>query len=339
MLDIIRRMPKAELHRHLAGCMTPRILLEVAAKFNVPMPAVTIEKLHSLVVVDKPMKSLQQVLDCFALFAQTFVSTEVVRHVTRRVLEDAAADNVRYLELRFSPGFMSYNHGLDMAAVMEAVVETVGEMSERLDMVVPLIAIASREMGPDVCRCTFELAAGYRPAVVGVDLAGDEDNHPPSAFKEAFHLAYDHGLKATVHAGEQANPENVRTAVEELHAARIGHGIRIVSEPGIMELLRRRDIPLEISITSNYIVGAVPSPEEHPVGELMEAGVPCTINSDDPALFGISLSHELDLYRRMLGRSLGQLVAEQERTVGYGFASEIDKGIFRQQLHEWWSRV
>lgn len=339
MLETIREMPKAELHRHLAGCMTPRILLEVAARFDLPMPAVSIEKLHSLVVVDKPMESLQQVLDCFAIFAQTFVSTDVVRYVTRRVLEDAAADNVKYLELRFSPGFMSYIHGLEMEGVMAAVVETVGEVSGRLGMVVPLIAIASREMGPDICRSTFELAARYRPAVVAVDLAGDEDNHPPGDFREAFNMARDRGLRATVHAGEQGNPENVRTAVEELHATRIGHGICILSEPDIMELLRSRGIPLEISITSNYIVGAVTSPEEHPVKELMEAGVPCTINSDDPALFGISLSHELDLYRRIRGRTMGQLVAEQEITVGYGFAPEIDKGVFRQQLHDWWNRA
>jgi adenosine deaminase len=339
LLQKIVSMPKVELHRHLAGSISPATLLQLHLRYGVELPAVTVDRLRELAVLDRPMKSLQEVLARFDLFARVCTSPEVVEYLAIRAVADAAREGVRYLELRFSPGFMAFRHGLALEAVVEAVVKGSQEAAREHGVIVPLIAIASREMGPQVCRNTFALAARYQPWIVGVDLAGDEDNHPPEQFVEAFEFAMDKGLRATVHAGEQNHAENVRIAVERLHASRIGHGIRIIDHPDIMELLAERNVPLEISITSNYIVGAVPSLEAHPVCALRKAGVPITINSDDPALFGIDLSGELSIYARICNRTLGDLVEDQLATLDYGFAPEADKGIFRQQLHDWWNRV
>ena len=339
MLDSIQEMPKAELHRHLAGCITPEIIAEVARRFAVPVPSLDIAELDRLVVLRRPMESLQQVLACFHIFMSLFTSPRVVQYVTERVLDDAARDGIRYLELRFSPGFMAHSHGLNLVDVMDAVAEGAAAAAARNAMTVPLFAIASREMGPEVCLETFRLAADYQPRVVAVDLAGDEDGFPPELFIEAFEYARSAGLAATVHAGEQANPANVRTAVEKLHATRIGHGIRSIHEPAVMELLKARNVALEISVTSNYIVGAVPSPEEHPVGRLMEAGVPVAINSDDPALFGITLSRELLQFARLWNHSLGDLVRNQLESLDHAFAAPAEVGLVRQELHDWWSRA
>lgn len=332
-------MPKAELHRHLAGSISPATLLEVNRRFGVELPAVTVARLRELTVLERPMESLQEVLSKFEFFANLCVSAEVVEFLAHRAVADAARESVRYLELRFSPGFMAYRHGLDVEAVVEAVIAGSQAAAKEREMVVPLIAIASREMGPEVCLDTFRLAAKYQPYVVGVDLAGDEDSHPPAPFAAAFDYAHDHGLGITVHAGEQTGAENVRTAVELLHADRIGHGIRIIDHPDIMELLATRDIPLEISITSNYIVGAVPSLEEHPVGRLQEAGVPITINSDDPALFGIDLTGELEIYARICSVGPGELLKRQLVALDHGFAPERDRGVVRELLHSWWNRT
>ncbi len=332
-------MPKAELHRHLAGSISSATLLEANRRFGVELPAVTVAKLRELTVLERPMTSLQEVLSRFEFFANICISAEVVEFLANRAVADAAREAVRYLELRFSPGFMAFRHGLALEAVVEAVIAGSQAAAQERGMVVPLIAIASREMGPEVCLRTFKLAAKYRPYVVGVDLAGDEDNHPPKPFFAAFDYARDNGLGITVHAGEQTGAENVRTAVEMLHADRIGHGIRIVDHPDIMELLATRNIPLEISITSNYIVGAVPSLEAHPVCRLHQSGVPITINSDDPALFGIDLTGELEVYARICNAGPGDLLQRQLDALEYGFAPESDRAVVRELLHSWWNRV
>lgn len=337
--DFIVKMPKSELHRHLAGCITPELIVELAERFAVPVPSRDLEELDRLVVLRKPMETLQQVLACFHLFMGLFTSPRVVRYVTERVIDDAARDGIRYLELRFSPGFVAHSHGLNLVDVMDAVAEGAAAAATRNAMTVPLIAIASREMGASKCLETFRLAAEYRPQIVAVDLAGDEDGYPPELFVEAFEFARSSGLAATVHAGEQANPGNVKTAVVRLHATRIGHGIRVVDEPEIVELLKEGRVALEISVTSNYIVGAVPTPAEHPVGRLMEAGVPVTINSDDPALFGITLSSELNQFARLWGHSRGDLVRNQLASLDHAFASPAEIGLVRQELHQWWNRA
>lgn len=332
-------MPKAELHRHLAGSISPATLMEAQRRFGVELPAVTVDKLRELVVLDRPMTSLQEVLSRFELFAGICISLEVVEFLAARAVADAGRESVRYLELRFSPGFMAHRHDLALEAVTEAVIAGSQAAAKERDMIVPLIAIASREMGPEVCLNTFKIAAKYRPHVVGVDLAGDEDNHPPEPFAPAFDFARDSGLGITVHAGEQAGVENVRTAIEVLHANRIGHGIQIVNHPELMELLAQKNIPLEISITSNYIVGAVPSLEAHPVCKLGQAGVPITINSDDPALFGIDLTGELEIYARICKTGPGSLVQRQLDALEHGFAPESDRAIVREQLYAWWNRA
>ncbi len=335
--DLIRSMPKAELHRHLAGCITPEIALEMAERFGAPVPERDPVALARVMVLKQPLRSLQEVLSRFDLIARLFVSPEAVRYAACRAVEDAAADGISYLELRFSPGFTGYAHALPHEAVAEAVAEGTLEGMRRTGCQVPLIVIASREMGPELCLETFRLAARNRPRVVGVDLAGDEDNHPPERFREAFDLALSHGLAATVHAGEQAFPENVATAILQLGARRIGHGIRIVDRPDLVDLVRERGVALEISVTSNWIVGAVATPGEHPMRRLIRSGVPVSLNSDDPALFGISLSSELELCERIVPGL--DLVAAQRLALDHAFGDPVEVGRARLGLYEWSTRA
>jgi adenosine deaminase len=331
----IRSMPKAELHRHLEGCLTPAIVLEAAQRFRIDLPYRTLEELERHVVLRTPLTSLQEVLLCFRLYQQLFVSEDAVRYLVRRVVEDAAADNVRYLELRFSPAFMAAVHSLPLPGVIEATIEAASEAAAHNGVVAALLVIATRELGPQVCREAFDLAARYVPHVAGVDLAGDEDSFSTSDFRAAFDRARAAGLKVTVHAGEQGHPENVASAVMELGADRIGHGIRIVDRPDLMALLADRNVPLEISLTSNWIVGAVASVGEHPVRRLAAAGVPITLSSDDPGLFGITLSSELALYCDEHSMPFSALIEAQLTALEHGFASEIRKGLVRNLLLEW----
>lgn len=334
----LKTMPKVELHRHLAGCISPRIALEMAQRFNSPVPSSDLHELSSAIVCHRPLKSLQQVLDCFEVFSKLFISPEAIQYATRQAVLDAAADSIRYLELRFSPGFLAYQHGLPLDEVMEAVVTGAAIASRDTGTMVPLIAIASREMGPEICMETFQLASRYAPPIVGVDLAGNEDDWPPELFAEAFEFSALKKLKATVHAGEQAHPENIEKAVLLLGARRIGHGITAVDHPEVADMLARKNVALEISITSNWIINAVPSRDDHPVARLRHLGIPITINSDDPALFGITLTGELNLFRRLCGLSIGDVVQNQVDSLKYAFAPEVDVGIVRQELYDWFNR-
>lgn len=335
----VETMPKAELHRHLEGCLSPELILEVAGRFGAPVPTTALDQLRQRVVLLKPLESLQEVLTCFELFQALFLTPEVARYVAGRVVDDAARDRVQYLELRFSPGFMAHAHQLNLADVIEAVIEGTNESAGRNDIHASLIATSTRELGPDVCMETFRLAARYRPSIVAVDLAGDEDNYGPELFVKAFDFARDQGLGITVHAAEQSLPENVRRSVELLHARRIGHGIRIWGEEELVALVRKKQVALEISITSNYIVSAVSALEEHPICRLREAGVPVTINTDDPALFGTTLSEELKLFARLCGLSLADLIQNQLDSLRYGFASEENKERARRRMLEWQNRL
>jgi adenosine deaminase len=336
-MEVIRSLPKVELHRHLAGCMTPEIIWEMKRKFGAPAPGDSVEDIRNHVEVTQPRESLNAVLQCFRVFRGLFVSPEAVQYAAYRVVEDAARDGIRYLELRFSPGFTGCAHKLDQSAVFEAVVRGSQEAAHDCGMVVPLIAISSREMGPAVCLETCRLASSFKPHVVAVDLAGNEDDFPPELFVDAFEYAHAQGLRATVHAGEQGHADNVRKAVELLHADRIGHGIQIIHRPDLMELVSERDVPLEICITSNWIVSAVPTVFDHPVCRLAAAGVPVVVNSDDPALFHITLSGELALFKRLCGLSVGDLVRHEVDALDYGFAPEREKGRVRQALYDWWN--
>jgi len=331
-------LPKVELHRHLAGCLTPEIVLELGQRFGADVPGRTVEEIRPHVEVTRQMASLNEVLGCFKIFQRLFPSADAVRHAAYRAVQDAARDNVRYLELRFSPGFTACGHGLAQGAVFEAVIAGAEEAAARHGVILSLIAISSREMGPEVCMETVKLAARFKAHVAAVDLAGNEDDYPPDLFVGAFEHARSEGLQATVHAGEQAHPDNVRKAIELLHATRIGHGGRIVDRPDLVDLVKRKNVALEVCITSNYIVSAVPSVEEHPVCRLRSMGVPVVVCADDPALFGITLSGELRLFRKLCGLSVGDLVRHEADALKYGFAGEVAKGVVRNQIHEWWGR-
>ncbi len=328
-------MPKAELHRHLAGSLPLAHQAKLLADLGEPVsdgPAALRER----TCVVRPMSSLTEVLSCFDLFGRLLATLEAVDSSTRAVVAQAATEGIIYLELRFSPGFIGRWCPAPDGEIIGCVAKAAAEEAARQDIHVSLLVIATRELGAGPCMAAFRAAAEAKDlGVVGVDLAGDEDKFPLSTFAGSLALAREAGLSITIHAGETGNPAAVREAVEDLGAARIGHGIAAALDPSVAALLRERGVALEISITSNWIVGAVPSREAHPIRHLRDLGVTVTVNTDDPALFDVTLDEELALAARLLDLDLDGLLALQHAAVDAGFAPDADRVRAKKRIAEW----
>ncbi len=328
-------LPKVELHRHLEGALPLALQATLLANMGEPV-AGGVAALRGRTCVVRPMRSLNEVLACFDLFGRMLATLEAIDQGTRAAVAQAAAEGLVYLELRFSPGFIRKWCPAGDVEIIRCVATAAAEESALHDIHVALLVIATRELGPEPCEAAFQAAAALQSAgVVGVDLAGDEDRFPLSTFARPLALAREAGLSITIHAGETGNPGAVREAVEDLGAARIGHGIAAVEDPSVAALLRERSVPLEISITSNWIVGAVPSREAHPIRRLRDLGVPVTVNTDDPALFDVTLVDELALAARLLDLDLDGLLQLQLDSLSAGFAPVAVRDKARAVMMAW----
>ncbi|MBM4372229.1 MAG: hypothetical protein FJ098_11275, partial [Deltaproteobacteria bacterium] len=295
----------------------------------------TVEAVRQGAALRVPMRSLQEVLGRFEGFVKLLCDPAAVRLAAAAALRQAAAEGIVYLELRFSPGYIEHFGGVPAADVMAAVADGVAQGQEGLDLEAALLVIATRELGEEACRRSFDLASRFCDrGVVGVDLAGDEDV-PVAAFLRPLRAARDAGLRVTLHAGETGRPEAVREAVEIAAADRIGHGIAAIRDPGVVALLRERGIPLEISVTSNWVVGAVPSVEQHPAGALLAQGVRLGFNTDDPTLFDIDLPGELALVARCFDLPLPRLLELQHDALEQSFAPDAVKARVRARIASW----
>jgi adenosine deaminase len=296
-------LPTIELHRHLEGSLRIQSLIELAQIHKVPLPTEDPRELAQVAQVLEPMDGLDAVLAAFGLFQNAFRSLPAVERLAYEAVVDAALDGVRILELRFSPGFMAQPSGLDWDAMMDAILTGVGRAEQEHDIAVGLIAIVSRIYGPDSARETAAFAANWRDALVGFDLADVEEQWPARAFSEAIEPVHKTGLPVTVHSGENTGPEHIRDSLDWLQAQRIGHGVSLIQDEGLMRRCADESILIEACPTSNVRTRAVPSLEAHPARALLRAGVPVSINSDDPGLFDITLSGELRLAETHMGFS------------------------------------
>ncbi len=312
--------PVVELHRHLDGNVRLHTVLELARERGIRLPADDAEGLRPHVEVLEPRPDLMAFLAKFDVLRRVIADAAAIRRIVRENLEDAAREGIDYLELRFSPAFMGELHGLAPRWVTETVCDALAEAAATSPVRAQLIGIVSRTYGPERGWLEVEAAIACRDrGVVALDLAGDEAHRPGELFVAHFRRARDAGLHVLAHAGEAAGPESVRQAVEELGAERIGHGVRAIEDPAVVELLARRRVPLEVCPTSNVHTSTVPSYDAHPLRRLMAAGVVATLNTDDPSISGIDLPHEYRVARQRMGLGDAELAALQRNALAAAF--------------------
>ncbi len=293
-LSFFRQIPKVDLHRHLEGSLRISTMLEVARQHGIRLPEADFHSLVQMQPAD-PL-TFPNFLSKFQTLRQFFRSPEVITRVTYEAIADAAADGVVYLELRFTPVALSRLQGFSLARVMDWVARSAADASRQYQVNTRLIASVNRhepvEIAEEVARLAVER---MDQGIVGLDLAGNEAEFPALPFAGVFREARESGLRITVHAGEWGGVENIRQAVVDLNAERIGHGTRIMEDPSVIDLLRERRTALEVCLTSNYQSGVVPTLGEHPLPRLIEAGLNVTLNTDDPSISNITLTDEYRL--------------------------------------------
>jgi adenosine deaminase len=262
---------------------------------------------RDLIVADDAMGGLLPYLDRVDVAAEPFVREDDWIRASHEVILDAYDEGLDLLELRFSPWFISSRTGLAPEAVIDAVTEGVNQARGIVGLRVGLIGILLRDLGPDQADPQLNTILSRRDAFCAIDIAGNEAGFAPGLFAPAYQRARDHGLRLTAHAGEAAGPQSVWEAVRLLGAERIGHGVRAVEDPALMDYLADHGITLELAFTSNVQTGAAASWASHPVRILHEHGVPVTLNTDNPRVSGVSVAHEHHAARVHTGLSEKQL--------------------------------
>ncbi|HEX9122627.1 MAG TPA: adenosine deaminase [Actinomycetota bacterium] len=331
----LRTLSKVDLHRHLEGAVRLQTVLDLYREAGESLDAATPEELAPRAQVLRPMGSLAEVLAFFEIVQGAFRTYEGVERIAFEAVEDLAADGVRLAELRFSPDFLCRPHGLDWDRAMAAILSGIERAAATHDVAVGLIAIVTRSYGMGSARRTVAFALRHREHLVGFDLADDEANHPPAMYVEVLAPLRDAGLPLTAHYGEAAGPEYPRAAVELLGVRRLGHGVSVASDPVVTALVIDRGVALEMCPTSNHRTNAVPSLQEHPALRLLHQGVRVTLNTDDPGLFGIDLTHELEIATGILGFGSSDLRRVTEHALEASFLDPRVKADVRRRHLAW----
>ena len=287
--------PKIELHVHLEGTVRPRTLLELARRNRVGLPADTVEGLTEL----------YRFTD-FAHFIEVWITTTNVMRTAddfRRITLEYAAEAVRYgavyLEAIFSP-IERVARGVGWEELFDGYCDGAQQAAEQYGLVVRLTPDAYRGAPVAAVEQMAHYAVKYRErGVVGIGLGGAEQETPAALYAQAFALARDGGLRAVPHAGETAGPESIRETLTALGGARIRHGIRAIDDPGLVAELVEGQVVLDVCLTSNLRTRVVTDIGDHPLPELLAAGVACTLGTDDPAMFGTDLGREHEIARSL----------------------------------------
>jgi adenosine deaminase len=293
--DDILGWPKADLHCHLDGSLRLETMLELADAQGKPhvLPGDTVEALSERLQAVDESETLEAYLAWFRTTIPLLQTQDALQRVAYELVADSAAENVRYLEVRYAP-IVHTEDGLSLNAVNNAVLDGLQRGEEDFDVTTSLIICGLRDRYESASMRQAELAAEYRHrGVVAFDLAGGEAGNPPKGHLHAFYHARNHLLNLTIHAGESWGPDSIRQALFYCGAHRIGHGISLREDPELMQYFADHRIPLEICPTSNVQTHVVPSLEAHPITTYVEENVPVTVNTDNRLFSRTTVTDEL----------------------------------------------
>ena len=304
--DRLRSLPKAELHVHLDGSLRPSTMLELAVERGIALPVQDARSLAEYMVVDDA-RNLQDYLDRFALSLSVMQDAPAMERIAYELAEDHAAENTRYVEVRFCPALNAEGE-LTAAEALDATLAGLRRAEEDHDVRTGVIVCALRSFDAAHSTEMAELAIdGHGRGVVAFDLAGGEAGNPVRDHRDAFERAHAAGVPITIHAGEGYGPESIRQAVEDGHARRIGHGTRLVEDPPLLRAVRDAGIHLEVCMTSNVQTRVTPEFGAHPVRGYFDDGLSVSLCTDNTLMSGVTLLDEYERARDHLGFTTEEL--------------------------------
>ncbi len=297
-LSEIQNTPKVELHRHLELSWRPETIKEIAPKLGFDLEEPGAFEHHFLLT--KPMEDLASALHKFLDTQKLYAYPEIVERMAFEACEDAfKKENIRVLELRYAPTFLTDGHDhLSYEIAHEAIVKGIKKAEETYPMAVGLTGTFQRILGPEGAKNILPFFLNNKDTFDAIDLADSEIGFEPAPFAPYFQEAKKAGLHVTVHAGEAADPGtelNILSSVNDLGATRIGHGLQAYRSEEVLNFLSDKKIPLEISVTSNLLTGSVKDIKDHPIQKLLSAGVQVALCTDDPGIFDTDMNKEYQL--------------------------------------------
>lgn len=335
--DIIRALPKVELHRHLEGAVRLSTLHEIAHEHDLTLPGDMLANLraHVQIAPDDP-RSWQHFLSKFAVLRHFFRSLDIIRRVTYEVVADAAADNIKYLELRFTPQALNNILGCTFEEIISWVCDAAAVAARDHDMQVGLIVSLNRHESIELGEQVLQAAMNCRLlGIVGLDLAGKEPLVSSRPFQNLFERARADGLGVTVHAGEWAGALSVRDALDYLGAERIGHGVRAIEDPAVVARLVERGTALEVCPTSNIHSGVYADWQAHPLARLYQQQVRTTINTDDPLVCDVTLTDELTAAVTRTPLTLADVKQQIITAAGAAFLPAAERAALVARFEDW----
>ena len=314
--DLIRRMPKPELHVHLDGSLRPSTLAELARDQKIKLPTTDLAELTDYLQVHDA-RNLMDYLQRFEVTLSVLQVPEALERVTYELVQDGAADGVRYMEIRYSP-ILCTRKGMPLTEAVEAPLRGMRRAEKDFGVKTGLIICGIRNMSPATSMDLANLTVAFKgKGVVAFDLAGAEYNYPAKKHREAFYTVVNANIAATIHAGEAYGPESIAQALHYCHADRIGHGTRLFEDPDLERYVNDRRVPLEVCVTCNVQTHAVPSMEQHPVRRYFDLGLVVCLNTDNRLMSATTVTDEYWLAHTRLGFSREEI----ERMILYGFES------------------
>jgi adenosine deaminase len=297
-LDVIRRLPKAELHCHLDGSLRPRTVLELAREHGVELPAKKLPELSRLLKAGRRTRDLADYLRIFDFTLAVMQRKEALYRTAFELVEDCADETVRHLEVRFSP-ILHRHKSLEHDDIVDSVIAGLRDAGAKYGISTGVIICGIRSMEPQVSMALAELAVAYKGrGVLAFDLAGQERDYPAKAHREAFQLILKHNINSTVHGGEAFGAQSIAQALHYCGAHRIGHGTRLKEDADLLRYVRDHRIPLEMCLSSNIQTRAVKRIEDHPCGDYFRQGLRVTLNTDNRLMSDTTLTDEIALAAR-----------------------------------------
>jgi adenosine deaminase len=314
-LSFFERLPKTDLHVHLDGSLRLPTILELAEQDGIALPASTPEELAKLMHVGENTGSLVEYLKAFDITLKVLQTEHALTRAAFELAEDAARENVRYMEVRYSP-MLHTRRGLRLTTVVEAVIEGLWQAKQKYGIESNVIICGIRNISPESSLEMAQLAVAYKNrGVVAFDLAGAEYDHPAKHHRAAFQLVRDNNINVTIHAGEAYGPESIAQAIHVCGAHRIGHGCRLRESGDLLHYVNDHRIALECCPSSNVQTGAVRDLASHPIKLYHDLGLRVTVNTDNRLITDTTVSRELWLCHTQLGMT----VADIKRIILNGF--------------------
>lgn len=304
--ELLRQLPKTDLHVHLDGSLRPATMIELAREYEVLLPYTNADQLEGYMHVTDA-RDLVDYLARFDITVSLMQTAESLDRIAYELIEDCAAENLRYIEVRFAP-WLNTKGGLTEEQVLEAVLHGLRRGEKDFGTRSAVIVCSLRHRPPNESLRSAQAAVAFKDrGVVAYDLAGPESGHPPGEHQLAFDYAATNNLGITIHAGEAYGPASIREAIHRCHARRIGHGTRLHEDDDLMAFVNDFRIPIEICLTSNVQTRVTPEFDNHPVRLYYDQGLVVTLCTDNRLMSSTTVTEEYWRAHQHLGFDLQEL--------------------------------